>query len=107
LGFRPTPEIRSSLEAAADRNGRSVSKEVEVRLEQSFQSEAAQRDALGGDDIYSLLKLLGSVAALIKSQTGKSWGDWKTAVAIRVAWKSLIAEASPKPPKKWEAAIKR
>ena len=107
LGFRPTPEIRSSLEAAAKKNCRSVSKEVEARLDRSFLNDKAQRDALGGDDIYSLLKLLGAAAALIKSQTGKSWGDWKTAVAIRAAWKNLIAEASPKLPKKWEAAIKR
>ena len=36
MGFRPTPEIRQRLEAAAQENGRSMSQEIEHRLERSF-----------------------------------------------------------------------
>lgn len=36
MGFRPTPEIRQKIEQAAGRNGRSMSQEIEHRLELSF-----------------------------------------------------------------------
>ena len=39
MGFRPTPEIREKLEAAARANGRSMSQEIEERLGQSFEQD--------------------------------------------------------------------
>ncbi len=36
MGFRPTPAVREKLEQAAVRNCRSLSKEIEFRLEASF-----------------------------------------------------------------------
>ena len=36
MGFRPTPAIREKLEKTATENGRSMSQEIETRLELSF-----------------------------------------------------------------------
>ncbi len=39
MGFRPTPEIRTKLEVAAAENKRSLSKEIEFRLEMTFRDD--------------------------------------------------------------------
>jgi hypothetical protein len=36
IGFRATTAMRRRLEAEATRSGRSISREIEIRLEQSF-----------------------------------------------------------------------
>lgn len=36
MGFRPTPKVRLLLEQASILNGRSMSKEIESRLESTF-----------------------------------------------------------------------
>jgi hypothetical protein len=61
MGFRPTPEVRAKLEQAAQANGRSMSQEVESRLEASFLKEEAKYDEFGGDAYYRLGLLLVSV----------------------------------------------
>jgi len=44
IGFRATPELRRKLEEAASQNGRSLSAELESRLETSFaQSDLIER----------------------------------------------------------------
>ena len=43
MGFRPTPWLRKKIEAAAKANGRSMSQEIEVRLELSFAREQWER----------------------------------------------------------------
>ena len=67
VGFRPTPALRVSLEDAAQQHGRSVSKEIESRLERSVQSD----EALGGPELYALFRLLGAAANLVEARTGK------------------------------------
>ena len=36
MGFRPTPKLREMLEAASRESGKSLSWEIEMRLEKSF-----------------------------------------------------------------------
>ena len=43
MSFRATPELRAKLEAAASKAGRSLTQEVEHRLEQSFISDRLDR----------------------------------------------------------------
>src|SRR5687768_5851911 len=53
LGLRVTAKMKTRLDAAAAKNGRSQSQEAEFMLEQAF----AQEDAFGGPDLkrYALL----------------------------------------------------
>lgn len=44
LGLRVSPELKRRLERAAEQSTRSLSQEVEFRLEQSFQSERFLED---------------------------------------------------------------
>jgi len=46
VGFRITPSVRKMLEQAASKNGRSLSQEMEVRLERSFDYLNVAGDAL-------------------------------------------------------------
>ena len=75
MGFRPTPEVRAKLEEAAKENGRSLSREIESRLEQSFSNEEAKYETFGGKHTYSLMRLLGSAVSLVETGTGKKWRD--------------------------------
>ena len=62
MGFKPTPEIRRLLQEAAAANGRSVSKEIEVRLERSLLDQEAIYQAFGGSKSYEFCRLLATFA---------------------------------------------
>jgi TraY domain len=54
VGFRITPSLRKMLENAASKNGRSLSQEMEFRLEMTFRSDGVVREALTlayGEDV--------------------------------------------------------
>ena len=99
MGFRPTPGIRGKLEEAAKANGRSMSQEVEHRLERSFEEDEAR----GGRKTNDVLKVMGSVAAQIQTRKGKTVADWQTGLTVGHAWKRLIHDWLPKPPAEWIA----
>ncbi len=103
MGFRPTPGIRGKLEEAAKANGRSMSQELEHRLERSFEEDEAR----GGRNTNDVLKVMGAVAAHIQTRTGKTTADWKTGLAIGRAWKRLITDWVPRPPAEWIAELER
>jgi len=63
------------LEEAAEETGRSLSQEIEFRLEQSFSNEEAKYETFGGKHTYSLMRLLGSAVSLVETGTGKKWRD--------------------------------
>ena len=73
MGFRPTPGIREKLVEAARANGRSMSQEVEARLEQSFLGDAF----LGGLGNATAAKLIGPILEDVETRTGKSWREDK------------------------------
>ena len=93
-------EIKQQLETEAQIAGRSLSEEIEFRLERSLQQEADS----GGRQLHGLLRLLVGVAEIIQERTGKSASnDWKTGLAVGHAWKRLIHDWLPKPPDEWIA----
>jgi len=96
-------DTKEALEAEAKISGRSLSEEIEFRLEQSLRDKATQIEALGGEDTYEILRLLGSVAKIIKWKNENSATDWKTGLAISYAWKRLIRDWLPKTPDEWAA----
>ena len=96
LGFRPTPGMRESLERAAQENGRSVSKEIESRLEASFVDEDSRDREYGGKAMRALLRILGNVADIIETRTGKSWDkDGDTYTRVKAAWDEIIRSWGP------------
>ena len=68
LGFRASLETRKKLEAAVARSGRTLSQEVEFRLEQSFLQDDAKFDDFGGKDKYTLCRLFADGASLLESR---------------------------------------
>jgi hypothetical protein len=98
-------DTKEALEAEAKISGRSLSEEIEFRLEQTLRDKDALIEAFGGRDTYDVLRLFGSVAAVIKTQTGKTATDWKTGLAISHAWKQLILDWVPRPPAEWVAEL--
>src|SRR5215210_3079447 len=60
LTFRTRTDLRKSLEAAAEQAGRSISEEVEYRLQRSFDREALVRE-LYGDQHAKLVKSLSGI----------------------------------------------
>ena len=68
MGFRPTPTIRAELEKAARANGRSMSHEVEARLERSFVE-------FGKEETFLVARLLANAIHTIEAVTGKNWMD--------------------------------
>ena len=68
MGFRPTPTIRAELEEAARANGRSMSHEVEARLERTFVE-------FGKEETFLVARLLANAIHTIEAVTGKNWMD--------------------------------
>lgn len=71
MGFKPTPEINKQLRDAAAANDRSVSKEIEARLERSFSNEEALYDEFGGWGGYEIFRVLGTAASALGMMSGK------------------------------------
>ena len=87
MGFRPTIEVRHKLEEAARQSGRSLSREVEDRLERSFLSEEAHHETFGGAEAYRLVRLLALLANEVSEVTGKPWtSDIETFETAQGAW---------------------
>lgn len=85
---------KGDLEVAADQTGRSLSQEIEFRLELSFRDD----QTLGGGETAMLLRTLAAVIWNIEERTGASWRkDYPTAMAVSAALATAIRAMSPKP----------
>lgn len=73
LTTRITEETRTNLEKAAEESGRSLSQEIEFRLEQSFQKQFAVDAAFGSKLRYRQMQILGMAINLIEEQMGGTW----------------------------------
>jgi len=98
LALRVTGPMRRALEEAANSSGRSISQEIELRLEQTFSNEKV----FGGDAMLGLLQMLAGAAAMVEArQGGKRWtSDWDTYQAVRRAWETIIQSLTPRTPPK-------
>ncbi len=86
LTTRITDRTRKRLDKAAQATGRSLSQEIEFRLEQSFAEEKTQSfveavavrgvyDSFGREDIFLVARLLSTAIQMIETRTGKIWMD--------------------------------
>lgn len=94
LTTRITNQTRRALEEASRMTGRSLSQEIEVRLEQSFlDDEAAQlfRDRVYGRELGALLELLGKAMQQAgragAMQAGAGLTDWLDSPALITRWR--------------------
>jgi uncharacterized protein (DUF1778 family) len=79
---RLTAETKRDLEEAADSSGRSLSQEIEVRLEHSFSIDRM----LGGGDTAMLLRALAGVVWIVEQHYGQKWNTNDiTAAAVKAA----------------------
>jgi hypothetical protein len=102
LKLRIKEPWRAKVEAAAKARGVSLNAELADRIERSFSYEREY----GGRETAALLRWLGAAAELTEARTGKGWlKDWGTYLAVREAWKVLIASAVPPEPKDWERSL--
>src|SRR5262245_50912099 len=99
LGLRVTEERRRALDEAAAKSGRSISQEIELRLEQSFLDE----EALGGREMLGLFRMMAGAAMMVEERLGgRSWStDWEAFQAVREAWHKIIDGIRPDVPIGW------
>ena len=98
MGFRPKPETRGNLEEAAKANGRSMSQEVEFRLDQSFSEETYLALLCGDPDIAAFVREFLDAKRLIEAHLEKSvWEDLETHEAMQAALRRLLKQNAPSP----------
>jgi hypothetical protein len=90
LGFRPSPDTRARLVAAATAAGHSLSAEVDRRLQFSFWSETERQrqrdDAYGGAHNRTLGFVVARIAAAVEHECGNTWrSDAKVLAEVATA----------------------
>jgi hypothetical protein len=102
IGLRVTQERRKQLEAIAQQTGRSISQEIELRLERSFWDD----EAMGGPEMHAAFRMMAATAVLAQSrisgpQSSKGWlNNRQLYQAVRHAWIAVIDALDPSPPRK-------
>jgi hypothetical protein len=89
--FRVRGRLDDNLQAAARRSGKSVSEEIEYRLETSFFSERLMEGILGSDVGSEILRLI-RVAMATEGISGCAWSEDPTSAEnVRVAANAIIS----------------
>lgn len=78
IAVRATEEFRARIDAAAAASGRSMSQEIEARLEESFRID----DSLGGPEQAEILRIIQAVMDHVSRQFDRSWLEDGTAARI-------------------------
>ena len=93
---RITPKTRAALDRVSKETGRSVSQEVEFRLEQSFRDEETRREFWGGPELEGFLKSMVGVVSIAETLTGKKMAeDAETFESVRLGWLWLLDQIAP------------
>jgi hypothetical protein len=83
LNMRTTKELRDKIEAAAILSGRSLSQEVEFRLERSFQQQEIEKELMAKLDV-SRDEILKEMETMLKSfQRARGLTDEEIAAEAR------------------------
>lgn len=109
MAFRLRPRLAELLQAAAEKHSRTLSQEIERRLEQSFQDERLAQAQFGTDIGAEILRTVYSV--LILEGIFPDWDkDPARAQNFRVAMNGIIAGLLVLPfelpsPEKWAEGV--
>ncbi len=87
LSTRITSELRDRLDKSADESGRSLSQEIEFRLEQSFRDEDARYREFGDKSLYMIMRWFALTIAAAQQITEKPWK--KDRETFRIATNAL------------------
>ena len=89
LNARVTRETRQRLQEAAANSGRSLSQEIEFRLERTFAQDDARYEDFGGEIHHRFFRVLADTGQIIGDQSGRDWFEdgeaydqWIAAVAL-------------------------
>ena len=92
LTTRITERTRKGLEEAAAAEDRSLSQEIEFRLEESFRRDRE----FGGRELRGLFHMMTGAAEIIEDRTGKTFSeDVETFMAMKKAWDRLLSSYAP------------
>ena len=95
LTTRITPETRAAMERAAKKSGRSLSQEVERRLNDSVLNDRNRRS-----DVRALAEAMAIVTEKVELATGKNWlQDAFTGEALRHGIEVLVRHFAPHGPR--------
>ena len=75
LSTRITKNMKQQLLRSAKESGRSLSQEIEFRLEQSYRDEKALYREFGGEKAYLFGKWFAVALRTAEYMTGQSWED--------------------------------
>ena len=90
LTIRLRAEVRRDVERAAIRYGRSLSEEIESRLEVSFAFTQYVRHEWG-DDIFRIAQAMAGSLSFLEDWTGESWiGDKETYDLLQLTVANII-----------------
>lgn len=78
IAVRATQEFRAKIDRAAAASGRSMSQEIEYRLEQSFKED----EDLGGVEQAEILRLTQTIMDHVSARMGRSWLEDATGAEI-------------------------
>ena len=95
FSLRVSAQRRSELEQAAAESGRSISQELEMRIEQG----ARDTQILGGPQTVNLFRMMAAAAGFIEGRSkGKRWfSDYDVFISVREAWRRIIDAVMPQP----------
>lgn len=71
MSLRMTPDLRQKITDSAEYGGRSMSQEIEVRLERSF----ADDNGLGGEKTARFVRHIASCINIAQAESGKIWTE--------------------------------
>jgi hypothetical protein len=93
-----TRETRATLEAAADREGRSVSEVAEMWLTQAARGQAEYRAKIGGSQIGEAIEALLDYARNVEDHVGDPRTFLPARDALIAGWRTLLDKALPYTP---------
>jgi len=104
LSTRITSGLRDRLDKSADESGRSLSQEIEFRLEQSFRDEKALYREFGDKSLYMTMRWFALTLDEAQQITEKPWKkDEETfGIAANALWTMLrkgLRKGLPAPPR--------
>ena len=96
LTTRITEETRQGLEAAAGDSDRSLSQEIEFRLDRSIHVDDVLSLLARDKQMAKFVRCFTEAKALIEEHQGKNvWGDFEAFTALRTAATKLLDALSP------------
>jgi hypothetical protein len=106
IHVRLSPPLKARLEEDAEKANRSVRKEIEIRLENSYRDED---EIYGGPELAALFRELAKIAVgvVLQKNRGSFFDDFEAFVSTTNVWDSVIKDRMPAPDDELLAEVSR